>query len=245
MNEEDRLEACLRSADFADEWIVVDSHSTDRTREIAAACGAQVVERDWPGHVEQKNFALSLARNDWVLCLDADERLSPELRGAILAALDGADLADGFEMNRRSWYLGRWIRHGGWYPDRKVRLFRRSRGKWDGANPHDRVRLGGRKARLRGDLLHYSYRCLADHLRTVDSFTTIAARGKRERGEHADLLSITLRPAWKFLRMYLLKAGFLDGAPGFFAAVTSAYYVFLKYAKLWELENSGDGRDGA
>ena len=245
MNEEDRLEACLRSADFADEWIVVDSHSTDRTREIATACGARVIERDWPGHVEQKNFALSLARNDWVLCLDADERLSPELRASILAALDAAQPADGYEMNRRSWYLGRWIRHGGWYPDRKLRLFRRSKGRWGGTNPHDHVELDGRCARLPGDLLHYSYRCLSDHLRTIDSFTTIASREKHGRGEHAGFVSITLRPTWKFVRMYFVKGGFLDGVPGFFAAVSSAYYVFLKYAKLWELERAGGERDRA
>jgi len=238
MNEEDRIAACLRSADFADEWIVVDSHSSDRTREIAAECGARVVERDWPGHVEQKNFALSLARNDWVLCLDADERVSPELREAMLAALDAGPGADGFEMNRRSWYLGRWIHHGGWYPDRKLRLFRRSRGRWGGTNPHDRVELDGPVDRLQGDLLHYSYRSLSDHLRTVDSFTTIAARERRRLGKPSRLSDVTLRPAWKFVKMYVVQRGFLDGRAGFLAAVTGAYYVFLKHAKHWELEQA-------
>ena len=244
MNEEDRLADCLRSVDFADEWVVVDSHSTDRTREVAAALGARVVERDWPGHVEQKNHALSLAAHDWVLCLDADERVSPELRAAMLAALERDDLPDGFEFARRTWYLGRWIRHGGWYPDRKLRLFRRSRGRWGGTNPHDHVHVDGRVERLTGDLLHYSYRSLSDHLRTIDSFTTIAAREKHARGRRAGLLDLVGRPLWKLLRMYVLRAGFLDGVPGLVVAVSGAYYVFLKYAKLRELGREGTARGG-
>lgn len=227
---------CLKSADFADEWIVVDSHSTDRTREIAQECGARVVERDWPGHVEQKNFAVGQAAHDWVLCLDADERVSPELRASILAALARPELPAGFEFPRRTWYLGRWIRHGGWYPDVKLRLFRRSQGCWGGVNPHDRVRCRGDVVRLNGDLLHYSYDSIADHLRTIDFFTSIAAREKLSRGGGAGLFSLVLRPLGKFVRMYLLKAGFLDGTAGFVVAVTGAFYVFLKYAKLWEIE---------
>jgi glycosyltransferase involved in cell wall biosynthesis len=245
MNEEDRIAECIESADFADEWIVIDSHSTDRTCEIAAEHGARVVERDWPGHVEQKNFALDQAAHDWVLCLDADERVSPELRASILAALERPELPDGFECARRTWYLGRWIRHGGWYPDRKLRLFRRSRGRWGGVNPHDHVFTEGRVERLDGDLLHYSYRSLSDHLATIDSFTTIAAREKHARGRRASVLDLVGRPAWKFLRMYLLKCGFLDGLPGLVAAVTGSFYVFLKYAKLRELTAASRGGAGA
>jgi glycosyltransferase involved in cell wall biosynthesis len=241
MNEEDNIADCLASADFADERIVVDSHSKDATRERAAASGARVVERDWPGHVEQKNFAIDQAKNDWVLCLDADERVSPELRASILAALAREDLPDGFEMARRTWYLGRWIRRGGWYPDVKLRLFRRSKGRWGGVNPHDHARVDGRVVRLDGDLLHYSYRSISDHLRSIDSFTTIAAREKRAAGVHASVADLTLRPFWKFLRMYVLKLGFLEGAAGFVVAAMGAYYVFLKYAKLRELER-GDER---
>ncbi len=240
MDEEDRIVDCLRSVDFADEWIVVDSHSTDRTRELAAGLGARVIERDWPGHVEQKNVALDAAQHDWVLCLDADERVSPELRASLLAALARPDLPDGFECNRRTWYLGRWIRHGGWYPDRKLRLFRRSRGRWGGTNPHDHVRVEGATQRLDGDLLHYSYRSISDHLRTIDSFTSIAAREKFARGRKAGVLALVGRPLWKFLRMFVLRAGFLDGAAGFVVAVTGAFYVFLKYAKLRELHRSSD-----
>jgi glycosyltransferase involved in cell wall biosynthesis len=239
MNEEDRIGDCLRAADFADEWIVVDSHSTDRTRDIARELGARVIERDWPGHVQQKNFALDAATHDWVLCVDADERISPELRESIITALARDDLPDGFRVPRRNRYLGRWIRHGGWYPDRKLRLFRKSRGRWAGQNPHDRVHIQGPAEDLAGDLLHDSYRSLSDHLRTIDSFTTIAAREKLAVGDTATILDLTLRPWWKFVRMYVLKAGFLDGIPGFVIAVTGAYYVFQKYAKLWELQRRG------
>ena len=235
MNEEDRIADCLRSVDFADEWIVVDSHSTDRTREVAVDLGARVVERDWPGHVEQKNFAIDQAQHDWVLCLDADERISPELRASVLAALARNEQPDGFECARRTWYLGRWIRHGGWYPDRKLRLFRRSRGRWGGTNPHDHVFVEGGVERLDGDILHYSYRSLSDHLKTIDSFTTIAAREKLARGRTAGLLDLVGRPSWKLLRMYVLKGGFLDGVPGLVVAVTGSFYVFLKYAKLREM----------
>ena len=247
MNEEDNIEECLASAGFAQEWIVIDSHSTDATREKAAARGARVVERDWPGHVQQKNFAIGEASNDWVLCLDADERVSPELRASILAALERPQDADGYAMARRTGYLGRWIRRGGWYPDRKIRLFRRSKGRWGGVNPHDHVHVEGRVGRLAGDLLHYSYRSISDHLRTIDSFTTIAAKEKHAAGRRAGIVDLTLRPFGKFLRMYVLKAGFLDGAPGLVVAVTGAFYVFLKYAKLREIERaalSGSGRDG-
>lgn len=237
-DEEAHIAACLRSADFADEAVVVDSRSTDRTREIAASLGARVVERDWPGHVEQKNFALTEAAHDWVLCLDADERVSPELRTSILAALERPELPAGFEFPRRTWYLGRWIRHGGWYPDRKLRLFRRSAGGWTGTNPHDRVEVRGAVGRLGGDLLHFSYDSIADHLRTINSFTSIAAREKAAAGARAGFAGLVLHPVGKFLRMYVVRAGFLDGFPGFAVAVSGAYYVFLKYAKLWEAEHA-------
>ena len=243
-DEERNVADCLRSADFAQEWVVVDSHSTDRTRDVAAELGARVLERDWPGHVEQKNFALGQATHDWVLCLDADERVSPELRAEILDALGREDLPAGFELPRRTYYLGRWIRHSGWYPDRKLRLFRRSAGRWGGVNPHDHVHLEGRVERLAGDLLHYSYRSLSDHLRTIDAFTTVAAREKHARGERAGAASLVLRPLGKFLRTYFLRAGFLDGWPGLVVSTTGSFYVFLKYAKLWELQRGllrGDG----
>ncbi|MHC4820617.1 MAG: glycosyltransferase family 2 protein [Planctomycetota bacterium] len=244
LNEEENLPACLESVSWADEVVVVDSHSTDGTRELAEKAGARVIEHDFEGHIQQKNHAVEQATHDWVLCLDADERTTPELAKSIQAALESGDGDGGpaaYSFPRRTWHLGRWIRHGGWYPDRKIRLFDRRRGEWGGRNPHDHVKVQGDVERLSGDLLHYSYRDLSAHLKQIDFFTTIAARDKHERGERFRLHRLVLRPVGKFLRMYLLKSGWMDGAAGFILAVTGAYYVFLKYAKLRELEQAGDG----
>ena len=162
MDEQDRLPDCLASLDFCDEIVVVDSHSTDGTREVAAVHGARVIERDWPGHVAQKEFTVRAATHDWVLCVDADERVSPQLRAEILALRDaGFPGQAGWRFPRLSSYLGRWMRHGGWYPDRQLRLFDRRRGRWGGHDPHDRVELEGEPGTLRGDLLHYPYRDFA------------------------------------------------------------------------------------
>lgn len=237
-DEEGNLPECLDSVKWADEIVVVDSRSSDRTREIAAAAGAKVVERDFPGHIEQKNFAVAQASNDWVLCIDADERLSPELAASVRRALEDPGDRAGFECARLTFHGGRPIRHGGWYPDRKLRLFDRRRARWGGRNPHDHVVADGPVGRLEGDLLHHSYRSLSDHVRQIDFFTTIAAREKKARGERSSLSRLALHPFGKFLRMYLLKAGFLDGTAGFVVAVTGAYYVFLKYAKLRELDRA-------
>jgi glycosyltransferase involved in cell wall biosynthesis len=235
-DEEANLPDCLASVKWADEVVVVDSRSTDRTREIAAAAGAKVVERDFAGHIEQKNFAVDQAKHDWVLCIDADERLTPELTASVQRALEEPGEHAGFEFARRTFHFGRWILHGGWYPDRKTRLFDRKRGRWKGRNPHDHVRVEGRLGRLEGDLLHYSYRDVSAHLRQIDFFTTISAKEKRSRGVRFRLWHVALRPPWKFFRMFVLKAGFLDGVAGFLVAVLGSYYVFLKYAKLRELE---------
>ena len=237
-DEEGNLPECLDSVKWADEIVVVDSRSRDRTREIAAAAGAKVLERDFPGHIEQKNFAVGQAAHDWVLCIDADERLSPELSASGRRALEDPGDRAGFECARLTFHGGRPIRHGGWYPDRKLRLFDRRRARWGGRNPHDHVVADGPVGRLEGDLLHHSYRSLSDHVRQIDFFTTIAAREKKARGERSSLFRLALHPFGKFLRMYFLKAGFLDGTAGFVVAVTGAYYVFLKYAKLRELDRA-------
>ena len=238
-NEEDRLGPCLESAAFADEIVVVDSGSTDRTREIAGEHGARVTEQEFLGHVEQKNHAVSLAATDWVLCLDADERVTPELRDAIERSLASPDLPAAFSMARRTFYLGRWIDHGGWYPDRKVRLFDRTKARWGGVNPHDRVEVDGETRALDGDIEHYSYRSISDHLKQIDFFTTIAAKEKAAAGLRPRLWRLLLHPIGKVLRMYVVKLGFLDGRAGFIVAVLGGYYVFLKYAKLWELSRRG------
>ncbi|HVR72860.1 MAG TPA: glycosyltransferase family 2 protein [Planctomycetota bacterium] len=245
-NEERNLPDALASVAFADEIVMVDSRSTDRTREIAAAfrgrapggeeVAPRVIERDWPGHVEQKNFAIDQATHDWVLCVDADERVSPELRREVEEALSrDPPGADGYTMPRKTHYLGRWILHGGWYPDRKLRLFRRSRGRWGGTNPHDHVHVDGIVKRLRGDLYHYSYRGMADHLRTIDSFTAISAREKARKGVRWPILRMGIHPPFKFFKMYILKQGFREGVVGLIVAMLGSFYVFLKYAKLWEL----------
>jgi len=246
-NEEDNIEAALESIGFADEIIVVDSHSTDRTRELALGFRGRsrdgreveprVIERDWPGHVEQKNFAIDQAQHDWVLCLDADERVSSRLRQEIASVL-GVDSPefDGYTMPRKTYYLGRWILRGGWYPDRKLRLFRRSRGRWSGINPHDHVKVQGRTRNLQGDLYHFSYRDIADHLRTINFFTDIASKEKQKRRIRYQLARMLIQPPYKFFKMYFLKQGFREGIPGLIIAILGMFYVFLKYAKLWELK---------
>lgn len=239
LNEEDRLGDCLTSLADVDEIVVVDSGSTDATRGIAEAAGARVVERDWPGHVEQKNRAVAMAAHDWVLCIDADERLSPELSAAIRALKrDGPGEVRGFEVNRHTEYLGRWINHGGWYPQWRMRLIDRRAGGWTGVNPHDRLEVSGPTARLDGDLRHHTYRDLSDHLRTIDNFTSIAARERRRAGRRFNPAMLVLAPLWRCFRMYVLRLGILDGRPGLVLAVMAGYYVFLKHAKLLELERA-------
>lgn len=237
-DEEDRIGDCLASVAWADERIVVDSGSTDRTAAVAREHGARVIERPWPGYPAQKNFALGEAVSDWVLSLDADERVSPELADelrAFLAAPPAGVVAA--SVPRLTRYLGRWIRRGGWYPDRKVRLARRGAARWEGGDLHERLVPDGPTARLRGDLLHHTYRDVADHLRRIDRYSTEAARGLHARGtgRAAAAAGLVLKPPAKFLAMYVLKGGFLEGMPGFIVAALGGYYVFLRYAKLWEL----------
>ena len=233
-DEEDRLPDCLASLDWCDEILVVDSHSTDRTREVAAAAGARVIERDWPGHVAQKEFAIRAAQHDWLFCIDADERVSPELAAEIETARGrGFDGAAGFSVPRVSRYLGRWIRHGTWYPDLKLRLFDRRRGRWAGRDPHDRVEVDGPVGRLRGELLHHPYRNLEEHLTTIDRYTTIMARELNDAGRRAHLRDLVLRPPARFFVYYVLRGGWRDGWRGLLMAYLAAHYVRLKYAKLW------------
>jgi hypothetical protein len=233
--------------DFADERIVVvDARSSDGTESLARESGARVHVRPYAGNIEQKNFALDQASGDWVLAVDADEAVSPELRRAIGSVLAGEPAADGFFVDRLTWHLGRWIRHGDFHPDWQLRLFRRGRGRWGGTNPHGRVLLQGRVERLPGALEHYSYRDLADQVGRIQDFSRIQARALYEAGRRARVSDWLLRPPGRFLRGYLLKQGFRDGFAGFAIAAASAFHVFLKYATLWELERaSGDPGEAA
>lgn len=243
LNEADRIDDCLASLSCVDEIVVVDSGSTDDTAARCAAAGAVFVHHDWPGHVAQKQYAVDRASNDWVLCLDADERLSEPLRRAIEAlkrdGAAGVEGVAGFRLNRHTEYLGRWIDHSGWYPQWRLRLFDRRTGGWTGTNPHDRVEVKGTVRDLDGDLFHHTYRSLSDHLRTIDNFTTIAAKERYARGDRFSVLSMLFGSAWRTFRTYVLRRGFLDGKPGLILAVMAGYYVFLKHAKLYEIARRG------
>jgi glycosyltransferase involved in cell wall biosynthesis len=235
-NEERNLADCLRSCEaIADEIVVLDSFSKDRTEEIARSFPkVRFAQHAFDGHVQQKNRALALCRNEWVLSLDADERVSPELRAEIAAV--EPDGAAGFRFPRLTYAMGRPIRHGGWYPQAKVRLFRRSQARWVGENPHDYITVDGPAPRLRGDLVHYSFRDLSDLVDTANRFSSIVAFGRHARGRRFGLLRALGKPIAKFIEIYLLKRGFLDGFPGFAVAVSSSFSAFLNVAKLYELE---------
>jgi glycosyltransferase involved in cell wall biosynthesis len=245
-DEEQNLARCLASARFADDVVVLDSGSTDRTVEVARAAGARVFVEPFRGHVAQKNRAVELAKHDWVLSLDADEELTPQLRESVERALATAGEADAtgngaarglaaFELPRKTCYAGRFVLHSGWWPEWKVRLFDRRRARWGGEDPHDRVEVDGRVERLDGALHHYAYRDLGHHVEKVNRYTTTMARGMAERGVRSSAFAMVARPLGAFLRMYVLRRGFLDGTRGFVLATVGAFYVFLKYAKLWEL----------
>jgi glycosyltransferase involved in cell wall biosynthesis len=252
-NEEDNIGACLESLRWCDEVVVVDSFSTDRTVEICRQYTNRVFQREWLGYRDQKAFAHSQTTMDWVLVLDSDEQVPAELREEIQRALsaDGGRF-NGYAIPRLVFYLGRWWRRGGWYPDYKLRLFRRERGVWKGSDPHDKVVVDGKVRRLRSPIYHFSYRNMDDHIQRINRFTTISA-GELKKTENRWRLSDALgRPAFRFFRSYVLERGFLEGFAGFYVAVTAAVYVFLKYAKLWELEqeektkrDGGNGRPTA
>ena len=243
-DDETTIEACLQSLEWVDECVVVlDERSRDETEQKARAAGARVVIHPYEGNIEQKNFALEQLKGDveWVLSLDADEVLSPQLatRMRDWIAHASVDFAAA-ELNRVTHYLGHWHRHGDFYPDWQLRVFRRGRGRFDGVNPHGRVEVEGARARLAGDLEHYSYTDLADQIERVQSYSAVAAAALHERGRRVRISDIVLRPPARFLRAYILKRGFLDGFPGFVVAVVTAFHVFLKYAKLSELELAGE-----
>lgn len=235
-NEAERIEECLRSLSFCDELVVVDAHSTDATRALAAGLGARVIERDWPGYRSQKQFAVDAARHEWVLCLDADERVSPELRAQITALRQrGFADAAGYSVPRITDYFGRFLRHGNAYPDRLVRLFDRRRGGWSGLEIHENTRVSGRIRRLHGLLEHYPYRSLGEHLGRMQRYADLMARALHARGRRCGLLRVIVNPQWRFVRGYLLRLGFLDGWRGLVFALIESGYVRRKYLALYML----------
>lgn len=233
-DEADRIAACLESVAWCDEVLVVDSGSTDGTLEIARKHATRVLERAWTGYAAQRDFALRQASGDWVLCLDADERCTPGLRDAIRAAVAGDPPVAGYAVRRHAFHLGRWIDHGGWYPDWKLRLVRRGRARGGGVEPHDKLVVDGPVGRLDADLEHHTYRDFADHLRTVQRFSDVVAERWAGEGRRFSLALALLHPPAKFLECWLWKQGFRDGWPGLVIAATSAFYVFAKHVKLWE-----------
>lgn len=240
LDEERNVGPCLESLSFCDEAVVVDCGSTDRTVEIAEEHGARVLVRDWPGVVEQKNRAVEAASNDWVLCLDADERVTPDLRASIERVMDaGAEpCAAGYVLPWETIYLGGPVRSDRGRSRWKVRLFDRRRGRWTGSEPHARVEVDGAIERLKGTLLHHTYRDVAHHVDKMNVWTTAAARAMLG-SRRSVLAGVLVRAPWAFVRTYVLCGGFRDGGRGFVVAGMSAYYVFLKYAKLAELRKAG------
>lgn len=240
-NEEHNLGRCLESVmEIADEIVVVDSFSKDNTRKIAESFGARVVEHPFEGHIQQKNFAITQAKYPHQLSLDADEALSEKLKAEIKKVKENWQ-CDGYRINRLSNYCGRWIRHCGWYPDTKLRLYDSRKGAWGGINPHDKFELdrGLSTGFLDGDILHYTYYTIDEHIAQANKFSTIAAKAINEKGKKIFLIQILINPVAKFIRNYILRLGFLDGFYGFVICRIAAGETFLKYVKAWQIKRSG------
>ena len=249
LNESANIDACLESVRWADEILVVDSGSTDDTAARARARGARVIVRDWPGYAAQKTFADTQASHDWILSVDADERVTPSLADEIRRVLDPGSAAGrpasaapvapaepGFRMPRVTWHLGRWIRTTDWYPDVQLRLYDRRRARWKPSRVHESVEVDGAPGLLQNELQHFAYRDIAHHLDTINRYTTLAAKDMHARGRRASLADLVLHPPAAFLRNYVLKRGCTDGAAGFVISAMNTQYVFMKFAKLWALE---------
>ncbi len=252
-NEQDQIAACLASLDFCDEILVIDSFSTDRTLEIAEEMGATLLQRPWPGYLKQKAFGLTQVKHDWVVNIDADERVSPELRENILRVLsEEKQLAArgeerrkivGYNVNRVVFYLGRWWRKGGWYPEYRLRVFRRDSVVWGGVEPHEKAIVSGETAILPGELLHYTYKDMNAQFAQLHSLSSSAAKADYQDGRRADIVKLLVNPVLRMLKFYLLKKGYREGTAGLIVAIAEGYYTFMKYAKLWEYQfNEGAER---
>lgn len=250
LNEEKGIARAIESASFCSDVVVLDSGSTDNTCQIARELGARVFLEEWRGFQAQKQRATDLAANDWVLSLDGDEAVSSELREEIKSILSGWArgedqshfTVDGYRMPRLTWNLGRWIRHGGWYPDYQLRFYNRTRAKWIGGQVHERVKAI-RVEKLKGALLHYPFARHFDQVATNNRYSGLGAEALHSKGTKFQLSKLILKPISKFIETYIFKRGFLDGLPGFIIAVGAAYSIFLKFAKLWEIQKLGSDQD--
>ncbi len=239
MNEEKNIGRCLQSVrDIADEIVVVDSGSADKTKEICESFGVRFIEQPFLGFIGQKNFALEASIHPHVLSLDADEALSPELKKSIESEKKNGFPSAGYSMNRLSWFCDQWIRHGSWYPDRKLRLVLKSSANWGGMNPHDKLELtsNSKEKHLSGDLLHYTYYSLDEYILQGNKFSSIAAKAMFDQGKKASYINLIWNPFLSFIKNYFFRAGFLDGFNGYIIAYQSASQTFLKYAKLIQLQ---------
>lgn len=240
LNEEKNIERCIKSVlDVADEIVVLDSLSNDKTKEICLKYPVRFIEQPFLGYIEQKNKALEFATYPHVLSLDADEALSDELKASILKVKENWQF-DGYYCNRLTNFCGKWIHHTDWYPDKKLRLFDKRKGRWSGINPHDKYSLqpGCSESFLKGDLLHYSFPTINQHMEVMKKFTTIMAKEGFEKGKKANFMALVISPFWKFLKSYFFRLGFLDGYYGFVVSIISAYATFMKYVKIKELQQN-------
>jgi glycosyltransferase involved in cell wall biosynthesis len=239
LNEEDRIRECLASVSWADEIIVVDAGSEDKTVTLARELTDHVVVRAWDGFAAQKNFGIERATGDWILSLDADEQVEPDLRDEIRAVIAAPDACPGYRIARRNIMWARWIRHGRLYPDWQLRLFRRGRGRFVDRAVHESVQVDGPVGQLRAPLRHHSYRDVSDFLRRADRYATLAADDWMRGGRPFRPITIVTAPLGRFLSMYVVHRGFLDGWRGFLLASLYAYYVFIRSAKIWERSTRG------
>jgi glycosyltransferase involved in cell wall biosynthesis len=242
-NEEEKIADAIKSIDWADEILVVDSESTDRTREIAESLGAKVLVQKWLGFAAQKQFAVDAASHDWIFSLDADERISDQLKEEILNIKNNSQTADGYRIPRLSFYMHRPIRHGGWYPDWQLRLFNRKKGRWKDVLIHESFEMetGALTENLRGDILHYSWESAAQHEQMIsERYAPLAAEQNFQNGKRTSPLKIATAGIVAFLQIYILKGGFLDGFAGFCIARFTAHHAFLKHLLLWEKQKKTD-----
>jgi len=236
-NEEKNLKECLESVSWVDEIVVIDSRSTDNTVLIAREFTDKVFIQEWLGHIGQSQFATDQAKNLWVFHMDADERVSPELRNEILSLDLNNSTCDAYEMPRRHFFMQQWINHSAWFPDYKIRLFRKDRCKWGGYAPHDEVKITGRKAKLKHEIYHYIYSDIAHFAATKNRYSSLTAEDHFKNGRRARIIDFTLRPLYAFLYRYVIRLGIADGIAGFTISIMEAHAVFMKYIKLYEIQN--------